>query len=307
MKGPQLGENITWPEHVGPRGRRAPSTQKVKPQTSSLVVVVLFPSRPPYPCLSAVSDFGCHGPRVFVVAPPALFLPFFFLRPPCLRVSVTHHHPPAKPGIGDSIGGACFDGNLYPVERPRGKPPGHGRTHGTDGLHQSGHANHIGHPHVPTTCDHPTPDGPGQAPQTPLLPTVMPLPARRKKPLFTGAPSTTYNSDAAHTCTTGTTRTPASMHALEVRMPQRHHPSTGTANRRHRMPPLCTPTAATNCPALQPEPLCLPRGHAAPRPLPPIRGIKPLPQHAARSLSRISCTPAGPASLSSSPTTCYAA
>ena len=39
MKSPPLGpggEDITWPDQVAPRGRRAPSTRKVKPQTSNL-------------------------------------------------------------------------------------------------------------------------------------------------------------------------------------------------------------------------------------------------------------------------------
>ena len=39
MKCPPLGtggEDITWPDQVASRGRRAPSTQKVKPQTSNL-------------------------------------------------------------------------------------------------------------------------------------------------------------------------------------------------------------------------------------------------------------------------------
>ena len=39
MKGPPLGpggEDITWPDQVAPRGRRTPSTRKVKPQTSNL-------------------------------------------------------------------------------------------------------------------------------------------------------------------------------------------------------------------------------------------------------------------------------
>ena len=36
MKGPRLGpggEDITWPNQVAPKGRSAPSTRKVKPQT----------------------------------------------------------------------------------------------------------------------------------------------------------------------------------------------------------------------------------------------------------------------------------
>ena len=39
MKGPPLGparEDITWPDQVAPRGRKATSTRKIKPQTSNL-------------------------------------------------------------------------------------------------------------------------------------------------------------------------------------------------------------------------------------------------------------------------------
>ena len=35
MKGPPLGtggEDITWSDHMAPRGRKAPSTRKIKPQ-----------------------------------------------------------------------------------------------------------------------------------------------------------------------------------------------------------------------------------------------------------------------------------
>ena len=40
MKGPPLGpggEDITWPDQVAPRGRKASSTRKIKPQTSNLL------------------------------------------------------------------------------------------------------------------------------------------------------------------------------------------------------------------------------------------------------------------------------
>ena len=40
MQGPPLGpgaEDITWPNQVAPRGRKASSTRKLKPQTSDLV------------------------------------------------------------------------------------------------------------------------------------------------------------------------------------------------------------------------------------------------------------------------------
>ena len=39
MKGPPIGpggEDITSPDQVAPRGRRAPSTRMIKPQTSNL-------------------------------------------------------------------------------------------------------------------------------------------------------------------------------------------------------------------------------------------------------------------------------
>ena len=41
MEGPPLGpggEDITWPDQVAPRGRKASSTSKIKPQTSNLLV-----------------------------------------------------------------------------------------------------------------------------------------------------------------------------------------------------------------------------------------------------------------------------
>ena len=39
MKSPPLGpggEDITWPDQVAPRGRKASSTRKIQPQTSNL-------------------------------------------------------------------------------------------------------------------------------------------------------------------------------------------------------------------------------------------------------------------------------
>ena len=58
MEGPPLGpggEDITWPDQVAPRGRKASSTRKIKPQTSNLVLWALpggrgrrvRPGRPP--------------------------------------------------------------------------------------------------------------------------------------------------------------------------------------------------------------------------------------------------------------------
>ena len=47
MEGPPLGpggEDITWPDQVAPRGRKATSTRKIKPQTSSLVALFVDPT-----------------------------------------------------------------------------------------------------------------------------------------------------------------------------------------------------------------------------------------------------------------------
>ena len=44
MEGPPLGpggEDITWPDQVAPRGRKASSTRKIKPQTSNLLEPLL--------------------------------------------------------------------------------------------------------------------------------------------------------------------------------------------------------------------------------------------------------------------------
>ena len=54
----------------------------------------------------------------------------------------------------------------------------------------------------------------------------------------------------------------------------------------HRVPPLCTPTATTYGPALQSEPLGLPRGRTRPHPLPPLRGPQPQAPRADRNPSR---------------------
>ena len=46
MEGPPLGpggEDITWPDQVAPRGRKASSTRKIKPQTSNHFHLVCSP------------------------------------------------------------------------------------------------------------------------------------------------------------------------------------------------------------------------------------------------------------------------
>ena len=53
MEGPPLGpggEDITWPDQVAPRGRKASSTRKIKPQTSNPGFTGLgAPSLPGFP------------------------------------------------------------------------------------------------------------------------------------------------------------------------------------------------------------------------------------------------------------------
>ena len=51
MEGPPLGpggEDITWPDQVAPRGRKASSTRKIQPQTSNHIMFKVYK--------------GCHGP-----------------------------------------------------------------------------------------------------------------------------------------------------------------------------------------------------------------------------------------------------
>ena len=52
MEGPPLGpggEDITWPDQVAPRGQKASSTRKIKPQTSNLNRVWVGWKSVPYP------------------------------------------------------------------------------------------------------------------------------------------------------------------------------------------------------------------------------------------------------------------
>ena len=69
LEGPPLGpggEDITWPDQVAPRGRKASSTRKVKPQTSNLPGMHFFPAS----ALVFVSVFllGCFlGPGSLVL------------------------------------------------------------------------------------------------------------------------------------------------------------------------------------------------------------------------------------------------
>ena len=77
MEGPPLGpggEDITWPDQVAPRGRKASSTRKIKPQTSNLLVPQAPSSRqcPPSLCpylpFLLMTDLGALDVRHGVAA-----------------------------------------------------------------------------------------------------------------------------------------------------------------------------------------------------------------------------------------------
>ena len=115
LEGPPLGpggQDITWPDQVAPRGRKASSTRKIKPQTSNLCPLTLLslapcclplgvlPSLVPFPgpplalllslahrahcassCRSLLTLHPCPSPR-------------------CLPVHFTGSHPLALPPAG---------------------------------------------------------------------------------------------------------------------------------------------------------------------------------------------------------------
>ena len=106
------------------------------------------------------------------------------------------------------------------------------------------------------------------------------------------------------TPTTPTHHPPGTTLAPHARAPQAPHTSPPACARRpppspratvhpqvpptasHRKPPLRTPAATTDGPALQPRPLGLPGSRAPPQPLPPLRELLPPQSRAARGPSR---------------------
>ena len=59
MKGPPLapaGEDITRPDQVAPRGRKASSTRKIKPQTSTLILPEALTGNEPPPAGQTVAS-----------------------------------------------------------------------------------------------------------------------------------------------------------------------------------------------------------------------------------------------------------
>ena len=73
MEGPPLGpggEDITWPDQVAPRGRKASSTRKIKPQTSNR-------KNGPSPKWLQILSF--RNPRMFPSGPPILEIQLVYL------------------------------------------------------------------------------------------------------------------------------------------------------------------------------------------------------------------------------------
>ena len=200
----------------------------------------------------------------------------------------TRHHPQADGGTRGGLQGTRRHSRLHLATHPRGGSPGHGSAHATDGHYQDSGAAHIPHPQIPAACSNPAPNGPSPPPQTPVLPTMRTYPMTYQY----GTPTTpTYHPPG----TTLARHTPAPQ-APHTRPPAcaRSQPPCPHAIARpqvpptasHRMPPLRTPAATTDGPALQPRPLGLPASRAPPHPLPPLRGPQPPPPRPARVPSR---------------------
>ena len=94
MEGPPLGpvgEDITWPDQVAPRGRKASSTRKIKPQTSNLhhqdcssASKHAAAARPHAPSYS-FCRFGCPGQPLVLALYQTLHAPCSVLGGECNR------------------------------------------------------------------------------------------------------------------------------------------------------------------------------------------------------------------------------
>ena len=196
----------------------------------------------------------------------------------------THHRPQADGGTRGGPQRTRPHSRLHPATHPRGGPPSHGGAHATDGHCQDYGAAHIPHPQVPAAWSNPTPNRPSPPPQTPNLPTMRTYPMTHQH----GTPSTPTH----HPPSTTLARHTQALQAPHKRAPAcaRRQPPSPHATVRpqvppaasHCMPPLRTPAATTDAPALQPRPLGLSGSRAPRHTLPPLRGAQPSPSRAAR-------------------------
>ena len=81
----------------------------------------------------------------------------------------TRHHPQANGGTPGGLQGTRPQCRLHLATDPRGRPPGHGNAHATDGRCQDSGAAHISHPQIPTACSRLAGNRPSRPPQTPVL------------------------------------------------------------------------------------------------------------------------------------------
>ena len=78
MEGPPLGpggEDITWPDQVAPRGRKASSTRKIKPQSSNHIEHVhstVLPNLADQKCTSAT--WQCSPPKEWTATQSSIWV-----------------------------------------------------------------------------------------------------------------------------------------------------------------------------------------------------------------------------------------
>ena len=117
MEGPPLGpggEDITWPDQVAPRGRKASSTRKIEPQTSNLNSILTFTSDS---CISKPARYKHmvrHTKGTYIVAKYAYFMAAY----PAVVLAVARTHRAASSATSN-LGRACSNAHT----------PGIARTH----------------------------------------------------------------------------------------------------------------------------------------------------------------------------------
>ena len=177
----------------------------------------------------------------------------------------TRHHPQADRGTRGGPQGPRPHCCLHLATHPRGGPPGQGGAHATDGHCQDSGAAHIPHPQIPAACSNPAPNRPSPPPPTPVLPNMRTYPMTHQH----GTPTTPTHHPRSTTLARHT-RAPQAPHTRPAACARRQPPSPHATVRPqvppaagHRMPPLRTPAATTDGPALQPRPLRRPTAPTA--------------------------------------------
>ena len=134
MEGPPLGpggEDITWPDQVAPRGRKASSTRKIKPQTSNLHHL----TRPPAATTPPASSVQTSTTRRSDPAQKA--------RPPHTPSS-RQHRPPRSPqtGRGTPSKPSAPTHQRWTRQRHRSHPQKHLEPSGPQATPQNGSGGH---------------------------------------------------------------------------------------------------------------------------------------------------------------------